>query len=253
VSAVEIERVDDVLGWPLVTVRGEDRPLIEDEELGRRLGFSRPRDVRALIREIFNDSDICGVTPQMRGPGRKGRRYFLTRSQALKVVMRSGTSIAEQIQDEIIDVYEAWLDGRVAPAPSLDVAAIVNMATQSALAAVMPIFDRMLSEERRAREESRLVIGQRRADLILGKIREIASLHAQRNSRAWRQTHRRVSNDVRDAIRHGVSGAWRDLPESYIPQIDAILARIRADEQRRQPSQTDLGIVLDFRSPKGTG
>lgn len=50
-----------VYGWS-VTLDG-DEPRVLDEELGRRLGFARPRDIRKLIERpisdgILNDSDI---------------------------------------------------------------------------------------------------------------------------------------------------------------------------------------------------
>lgn len=118
-TTIEIERVEEVKGWPLTVARGQERPLIRDEELGRKLGFERPRDVRKLIARIFRDSELCATVAQSRG--RPSKTYFLTRSQALKVTMRSETPTADVIQDEIVHVYEAWLDGRrPEPAPRVD-------------------------------------------------------------------------------------------------------------------------------------
>jgi hypothetical protein len=109
-QTVEVERVEEVQGWPLSVVRGSAQPLIEDEELGRRLGYERARAVRDLIERLFNDSDLRRTVRQ--SGGRPATVYLLTRTQAIKVAMRSETEAADRIQDEIIAVYERWLDAR---------------------------------------------------------------------------------------------------------------------------------------------
>ena len=122
-SLAMVERTDVVNGWPLAVIERESIPFIEDEELGRRLGYADPRMVRKLVRRIFNDSELMSTVSQ-RG-GRPATVYLLKQNQALKVAMRSETRKADAIQDEIIAVYEAWLDARprVAPATiSIDVA-----------------------------------------------------------------------------------------------------------------------------------
>lgn len=112
-TEIQIQKVEHIQGWPLTVVRGEKQPLIEDEELGRKLGFDRPRRIRELIARIFNDSELCRTVRQSRG--RSATVFYLTRSQALKVIMRSETPTADRVQDEIIAVYEAWLDGHLGP------------------------------------------------------------------------------------------------------------------------------------------
>ena len=123
-TVVAIERTDVINGWPLAVVERRSVPLIEDEELGRRLGYADPRMVRKLVRRIFKDSELLSTVSQ-RG-GRPATVYLLTERQALKVAMRSETPSAEVIQDEILAVYEAWLnERRTAPTAgtvSLDVA-----------------------------------------------------------------------------------------------------------------------------------
>ena len=133
----------------------------------------------------------------------------------------------------------------------IDVAAIVAAATKSAVDAVMPMFTQLLAAEREAREETRLVVGTRRARGLLDRIGSIACIHAQRGSKAWRKTHRRVSNDVRDRLKLGVSGAWAALPERHLADIDAALERIEKTERERVPDQRDLAVVLDLHPKKG--
>jgi hypothetical protein len=119
---VAIERTDFVNGWPLAVVERESIPLIEDEELGRRLGYADARMVRKLVRRIFNDSEVMYTVSQTPGGGRPATVFLLTRAQALKVAMRSETPNAVAIQDQIIAVYEAWLERR-----RLDQPASINM------------------------------------------------------------------------------------------------------------------------------
>lgn len=104
----EIQKTESVLGWPVCFVDGE--PLIEDEELGRRLQFDRPSDVRKLIGRIFNDSEL--VATVARTNGRPAKRVFLRERQVLKVCMRSETAFADRIQDEVIDVFLAVRKGQ---------------------------------------------------------------------------------------------------------------------------------------------
>jgi hypothetical protein len=50
------------------------------------------------------------------GPDQAAVEYWLTRTQALKVITRAETEPADQLSDEIIAVFEAYLDGRMRPA-----------------------------------------------------------------------------------------------------------------------------------------
>ncbi|NUP13792.1 MAG: hypothetical protein HOW73_47760 [Polyangiaceae bacterium] len=152
-EGVRVERVDEVLGWPLAVVRGEDKPLIEDEVLGRKLGYVRSAKVRDLIASIFNASEVLTVPGQTTpAGGRPGRRYFLTRAQALKVVMRSETDVAGKLQDEIIAVYEAWLDNQRAPSIRPEPWAVL----QAAAAAALELRERVDSFEQRLDATHRL-------------------------------------------------------------------------------------------------
>lgn len=109
-------------GWS-VTLDG-DEPRILDEELGRRLGFARPRDIRKLIDRLVKDgklSDIRISATVARYESRPGiwqervvNEYWLTEHQALKVIARSETAIADAILDEVIQVFRAVLRGQLA-------------------------------------------------------------------------------------------------------------------------------------------
>lgn len=117
---VDVEKVETILGWPVAFVGVE--PLIRDEELGRRLGYKDPRQVRKLVGRIFNDSELMHTVEINGEGGRPATVALLTERQALKVCMRSETPAADRIQDEVIEVFLAVRHNRLAApaAPAID-------------------------------------------------------------------------------------------------------------------------------------
>lgn len=86
-------------------------PLVRDEDYARWLGFSRPRDIRALIKTMIsakklNDVAVRGLAPQTTG-GRPGREFWLTRTQALLVATQSDTPRAWAMTETIVRVFDA--------------------------------------------------------------------------------------------------------------------------------------------------
>lgn len=114
-----IEREQSVLGWPVKFVGGE--ALIEDEELGRRLGYGDAVTVRKLVERIWpiTNRPRRAIVPTAAG-GKPRKPYLLTERQVLRVCMRSETPTADQIQDEVIEVFLAVRHGRVPPPQPAD-------------------------------------------------------------------------------------------------------------------------------------
>lgn len=123
---IEIISRGEINSWPVVYVEGTAEPLIEDEVLGKRLGFERPRKIRDLIERMVAaaerarkegdppvEAPLRGVARRPAGGGHMYQPYLLTERQALKVVMRSETPTADAIQDQVISVYMAWRAGRL--------------------------------------------------------------------------------------------------------------------------------------------
>lgn len=108
-------------GWS-VTMDG-DEPRIRDEELGIRLGFARPRDIRKLIERLLKDrklNDIRIRATVARVELRRGvhrdqfvNEHWLTEAQALKVIAKSETATADAILDEVIAVFIAVRRGQL--------------------------------------------------------------------------------------------------------------------------------------------
>jgi hypothetical protein len=223
-AIVKVDRTETFRGWPVVFVDGE--PMIEDEELGRRLGYARPADIRELIGRIYKDSEL--VRTVRKTSGRPAHVGLLNRRQVLKVCMRSDTDAADRIQDEVGEVFLAVLDGRLAP-PAQDVATIAIAVARE----LLPVMQTML-QQAQANSET---IGPRRARQLKARILVLSRL-----SLSWRSKHREISNTLRERCGAPMSGAWDRLPARFWPEFDLELSRIEADEIKRNPPQLSLAV-----------
>jgi hypothetical protein len=120
-SGAEMQ-VREVEGWALGFAENDIEPRIRDEELGRRLGFKSPRDVRKIIERMVDAQKlsavrVCATASQTSG-GRPGREFWLTEAQALKVAAKSETEPADAILDEMIHVFMLARRGQLPPAPA---------------------------------------------------------------------------------------------------------------------------------------
>ena len=105
-----------VNGWTVAEMNGE--PTVRDTELAEKLGYSRPRDIRKIIERMINADTFGGATP-CRTPeiiaGNMTEVFYLNQKQALKVISKSETKIADAIMDEVIDVFLAYRKGQLQP------------------------------------------------------------------------------------------------------------------------------------------
>jgi DNA segregation ATPase FtsK/SpoIIIE-like protein len=112
--------------WTLTRYGEEGEMLFEDLLVARKLGFSQPRDLRKLIKRMIAQGRIPGQVLQRATvaryeskPGvwqeREETQYHLTRKQALKVATQSKTEKADEITNEMIDVYDAAQRGLLQP------------------------------------------------------------------------------------------------------------------------------------------
>jgi phage antirepressor YoqD-like protein len=95
-------------------IEGELRIL--DIQLGDRLGFKRPRDIRQLIERhieaISALGAVCGMVPQTSEKGgRPATEYYLNRRQAIFITAKSETAEATDITIEIIQKFDAYERG----------------------------------------------------------------------------------------------------------------------------------------------
>lgn len=100
-------------------IEGELRIL--DTDLGARLGFERPEDIRKLINrhaEKLNKISILATVALIhQAAGRPARAYYLNRKQAIYITAKSETDIATDITIEIIEKFDAYERGTATVAP----------------------------------------------------------------------------------------------------------------------------------------
>lgn len=128
-----IVRTEQIDGWTLGFDTQGDEPRIRDLELGARLGYARPVEIRKVVRRLsalpaFGALRVIATVATTSG-GRPGHEFWLTEAQALKVIARSETDLADKILDEVIAVYLAWRRGHLVPATDANTAAIGDSPT----------------------------------------------------------------------------------------------------------------------------
>ncbi len=104
--------------WDVVEVDGE--PTVKDTDLAERLGFERPRNIRNLIKRMVESGSFGGALPCSteevpENGGKIATVYHLNEKQALKVISKSETKKADEIMDEVIDVFLAFRSGKLQP------------------------------------------------------------------------------------------------------------------------------------------
>jgi hypothetical protein len=98
----------------------DNEPRMQDLRLAEALGFARPRVIRELIGRYETRLMEMGGLPHYTANsghlgGRPGTEFWLTRKQAIFICMKSDAPQAEPVQLEIIEVFDQWLDGKLAP------------------------------------------------------------------------------------------------------------------------------------------
>jgi hypothetical protein len=100
-----------VEGWTLVAgVGGNSERRVRDVQLGERLGYKNPSDIRQVIDRNREEIEAYGVLPQVeekpeRG-GRPAKFFFLNEEQALLVSMFSGASRAPEVRRALIGAFK---------------------------------------------------------------------------------------------------------------------------------------------------
>lgn len=108
---------------PLCIVEGDDEPRIRDLDVAEKLGFSRSRDFRKLVKNNLTELSRYGeiratVTRNGKineltgaGPGAPATVYMLNEQQALLMCMFSNTPKAADVREAVIKAYVEWRRG----------------------------------------------------------------------------------------------------------------------------------------------
>jgi hypothetical protein len=101
----------------LTPINGEMR--IHDLLLAERLGFSRPTDIRKIIKRYekkLKQINILATMAQIHeGAGRPTTEFYLDQKQAMFICMKSETDTAFDVQVDILNVYNAYVNGDLKP------------------------------------------------------------------------------------------------------------------------------------------
>lgn len=104
----------------LIEYAGE--PCVSDTELASHLGFCDKYKIRSLITRNLTELQRFGqvsATVAETSPtgGRPGKAYLLNRKQALYLCTKSETPRAAEVTIQMVEVFDAWMQKRQAPAP----------------------------------------------------------------------------------------------------------------------------------------
>ena len=155
-SAIEVAAPEPAVELGVVVIEGlpiamafpDGQPRIQDLELGRRLGFSRQRDVRKLIKDLIAGGHLSASelrdrpsqTP--RSAGRPSDERWLDEEQALFVATQAGTPIARTISRQVVRAFVAAR--RELNKPVLDKELVGRLE-----AALGPLYSKMEQTEKR--------------------------------------------------------------------------------------------------------
>lgn len=132
-TGAEAHQIVTVGSWQFrALVSHKDEPRVRDLDLAERLGYVRPRKIRDLIRQLIEDGKLLGVLrrptagrTKMAGKNADGTprfetvevdEFWLTEGQALKVIAKSETDVADALLDEMIEVFRLAIRGLLTPA-----------------------------------------------------------------------------------------------------------------------------------------
>lgn len=231
--------------WELVIPEGTEEPLIHDLDLAKRLGYKRPRDLRKLIQRMIEDGKITGVCRRamvsrggMFGKNENVDEYWLTKTQAYKVIAKSETKVADEMLDKIIEVFDAAMRGLLVP-DTVRALEAKNLTLETRIAAL----------------ESNLggVIGDRLARRhVLDPLRECARLQCVADVDASKSKYMGALKDFETQVRMHVQfpaaggQSWANLPIGRLGdaqcKVAELLHKVRkhAEPVLKMAAQTDL-------------
>lgn len=116
-----MQEIVTIYGYTVRRDFGDNEPRIRDLELGQRLGYAKAVSIRKVIRGLIEAARITEVAQisvsEIRAngmPSKPATEFWLTERQALKVIAKSETEIADKILDEVIDVFVTLRRGATA-------------------------------------------------------------------------------------------------------------------------------------------
>ena len=96
----------------------DHEPMIQDLHLADRLGYARPARIRDLIKRMLakgqlKPEQVIPIGGETAGGRRPSITYHLNEHACIKVITRLKTAKADEITDEVIDVFIAARKGGI--------------------------------------------------------------------------------------------------------------------------------------------
>lgn len=110
---MEENEVVVISNYELVRIDGSAEPLIHDRALAEKLGFSRKTEIRKIINKNKRVLErrfgkLVFKQRTSNGTARSVKTYYLNAKQALFIISKCDTELADEITSDIIDVYYKW-------------------------------------------------------------------------------------------------------------------------------------------------
>jgi hypothetical protein len=215
-------------GFALSKAFADGKARIRDVELGERLGYSETRFVRRLIKSLQKSKRLNDVRERATaarlafGPDRAKAEYWLTRDQALFVIIRSDQPIALAITAEVIAVFEAYLDGKLSGTAAANQHAAEVAELRAALAELRGEFRALATKHTHLLESStkrgEAPIAPETHAWLIGEIKRIAVLEVAAGDWPLR-TGKPTRKDTREAaVKRAMTGIRNALSDNR--QID---------------------------------
>lgn len=103
-----------VQGTEVVCFHGGEDGYIRDMQLARMIGLAKPRNLRERIKTMLESGALKAEWVTVEEDEDSGNPiYYLGRNAALKIITRSETPIADEIANQIIEVFIAFHDGKL--------------------------------------------------------------------------------------------------------------------------------------------
>lgn len=252
---------------------GAENALVRHEELGRWLGYDRPRKVRELIERIWPENRRPIQRP---GVGRRNVRgggvqeyivneYWLTQAQALRVAMRAETVNADEVQEFIAKVFLAVARGLARHARPANDGVILELTQRLDALAEAHLADRSSLSDTILKLETRIqemesdaavgVIGEEAARSIRARLATAAKRASFGDKKAERARRQSYTNVLRNALEHvGQNSAWSLLARGKLKDAERILHAIeKAAETERDAHIKGLQLDLRIQTSGATG
>jgi hypothetical protein len=245
----EAHRIVRVGAWEFVASAADSEPRIRDLDLAVRLEFGRPRDIRRLIRSLEAAGKLNDLHHRD-GASRTGKQvaarpekeYWLTEAQALKVVAKSETAVADALLDEVIRVFVLARKGLLpqqAPAVNPYGAEMVAVVGEVARSMIAEMVGPMRVELAALRETMialpQGVITDMQGDRIDGKMEYVAmAMVALGEATTKKSAMGIVREDLKSAIAWGFKGSqMRRMPAAKFLNAETALEVMRKNVERR--------------------